>query len=200
MSRLGQLHHFRLMMKKKQTAATAELESQLNDAKTRLATQETETRKAESKFQFSVAESEKLKTGYEAEKKTWADEKTALTQRAEKAEATLQEVTTELSGLKNRVNQMVSAIFGPRSSNLNQDMLMKLKAVYTLVEKLYTGTQRTLAAISPTGQVPTLLIDVLKKLSVLPIRLEEIKRSAARAGAVTALSWSKAWVPELDPS
>ena len=39
-------------------AATAELESQLNDAKTRLATQETETRKAESKFQFSVAESE----------------------------------------------------------------------------------------------------------------------------------------------
>ena len=39
--------------------ATAELESQLNDAKTRLPTQETETRKAESKFQFSVAESEK---------------------------------------------------------------------------------------------------------------------------------------------
>ena len=39
-------------------AATAELESQLNDSKTRLATQETETRKAESKFQFSVAESE----------------------------------------------------------------------------------------------------------------------------------------------
>ena len=93
-------------------AATSELESQLNDAKIRLATQETETRKAELKFQFSVAESEKLKTSFEAEKKTWADEKTALTQRAEKAEATLQEVTTELSGLKNRVNQMVSAIFG----------------------------------------------------------------------------------------
>ena len=87
---------------------------------------------------------------------------------------------------------------GPRSSNLNQDMLMKLKVVYTLVEQLYTRTQRTLAAISPAGQVPTLLIDVLKKLSMLPVRLEEIKRSAARAGAVTALSRSKAWVPELD--
>ena len=33
-------------------------------------------------------------------------------QRAEKAEAALQEVTTELTGLKRRVSQMVSAIFG----------------------------------------------------------------------------------------
>ena len=81
-------------------AATAELESQLNDANNRLATQETETQKAESKFQFSVAESEKLKTSFEAEKKTWAEEKTALTQRAEKAEAILQEVKTELTGFK----------------------------------------------------------------------------------------------------
>ena len=89
---------------------------------------------------------------------------------------------------------------GPRSSNLNQDMLVKLKAVYTLVEQLYTGAQRALAAISPTSQPPTLLMDVLKKLSVLPIRFEEMKRSSARAGAVTALSRAKAWVPELDPS
>ena len=75
-------------------AATAELESQLNDAKTRLAAQENETRKAESKFQFSVTESEKLKTSFKAEKRTWVEERTALTQWAEKAEATLQEVTT----------------------------------------------------------------------------------------------------------
>ena len=66
-------------------AATAKLESQLNDAKTRLAAQENETRKAESKFQFSVAESEKLKTSFKAEKNTWVEEKTALTQRAKKA-------------------------------------------------------------------------------------------------------------------
>ena len=93
-------------------AATAELESQLNDAKTWLASQETETRKTESKFQFSLAESEKLKTSFEAEKKTWVEEKTALRQQADKAEATLQEVTTELTGLKRRVSQMVSYIFG----------------------------------------------------------------------------------------
>ena len=79
-------------------------------------------------------------------------------------------------------------------------MLVKLKAVYTLVEKIYTGAQRTLATISPTNQAPTLLSDVLKKHSVLPSRIEEIKRSAARAGAVTALSRAKAWRAERDPA
>ena len=56
---------------------------------------------------------------------------------------------------------------------------MKLKAVYTLVEQLYTGTQHTLATISPTNQAPTLLSDVLKQLSVLSARIKEIKRSSA---------------------
>ena len=36
----------------------------------------------------------------------------ALTQWAKKVEAALEEVTTELSGLKRHVSQMVSAIFG----------------------------------------------------------------------------------------
>ena len=79
-------------------------------------------------------------------------------------------------------------------------MLVKLKDVYTLVEQLYTGAQRALAAVSPANQAPTLLIDVLKKLSVLPARMDEMKWSSARAGAGTALSRAKAWLPELDPS
>ena len=87
---------------------------------------------------------------------------------------------------------------GPRSNNLNQDILVKLKAIYTLVEQLYTGAQHALATISPTNQAPTLLIDVLKKLSVLPARIDEMKQSSARVCAVTALSRVKAWVPELD--
>ena len=77
---------------------------------------------------------------------------------------------------------------------------MKLKVVYTLVKQLYTGAQHALVALSPTNQAPTLLIDVLKKLSVLPARMDEMKRLSARAGVVTALSWAKAWVTELDPS
>lgn len=34
---------------------------------------------------------------------------------------------------------------------------------------------------------------------MLPARVEELKRSAARAGALTALIRAKAWVPDLDP-
>ena len=91
---------------------TSQLQSQLTGVKTRLEHQESETRKADSKFQFSLAEMEKLKTSFEVERNAWAEEKTPLTQWAEKAEVALQEVTTELTSLKHRVSQMVSAIFG----------------------------------------------------------------------------------------
>ena len=40
----------------------------------------------------------------------------------------------------------------------------------------------------------------MKKLSVLPARIDEMKQSSARAGAVTALSRAKAWLTELDPA
>ena len=35
---------------------------------------------------------------------------------------------------------------------------------------------------------------------MLPARIEELKRSAARAGALTTLTRAKAWVPDLDPT
>lgn len=77
--------------------------------------QEAEIKSADSKLQLSLSETEKLKTSFTAKKKTWAEEKTLLTQRAEKAEAALEEVTTELTGLKDRVSQLVFAIFGKSS-------------------------------------------------------------------------------------
>ena len=77
--------------------ATAQLQSQLADTKTRLEHQESETRKADSKFQFSLTEIEKLKTNFDTERTAWAEERTALIQRAQKAESALQEVTTELT-------------------------------------------------------------------------------------------------------
>ena len=89
--------------------------SQLTDAKTRLTDQEAEIKTADSKLQLSLSETEKLKTSLTAKKKSWAEEKTLLIQRAEIAQAALEEVTTELTGLKNRVSQMVSAIFGKSS-------------------------------------------------------------------------------------
>ena len=33
---------------------------------------------------------------------------------------------------------------------------------------------------------------------MLPARLDELKRSAARSGALTALIWAKAWIPDLE--
>ena len=93
-------------------ATISQFESDIADLKNRLAAQEIEIQKANSKFEFSVSAQEKLKKKFEAEKKAWADEKTALLSQAEQAEATLTERTAELSGLKRHVSQMVSAIFG----------------------------------------------------------------------------------------
>ena len=68
------------------------------------------------------------------------------------------------------------------------------------MEQLYTGSQHALATVALSNEVPTLLVDVLKKLSVLPQRFNGLRRSSTRAGAMDALSRAKAWLPELDPT
>ena len=78
-------------------------------------------------------------------------------------------------------------------------MRMKLKAAYTIVEQLYNGAQRAIAAISYTKQPPSLIREILDKLSVVPQRAEEIKQSAAIASASIALSRAKAWQAKLNP-
>ena len=93
-------------------AACKKFEADISELKNRLKTQETETRKANAKFESSVAAQEKLKKKFEAERKTWAEEKAALVSRAEQAEKALSERTAELSCLKRHVSQMVAAIFG----------------------------------------------------------------------------------------
>ena len=92
--------------------ALSELNSQLTDTKTRLANQESEIKSSTSQLQISLSETEKLKTDFAVKVKTWADEKILLTRRAETAETTLKEISTELNSLKGRVSQMVAAIFG----------------------------------------------------------------------------------------
>ena len=93
-------------------ATISQFESELAVLNNRLETQDLETQKANSKFEFSVSENEKVKKNFELEKKAWADEKASLVTRAETAEASLAEATTELSNLKRQISQMVSAIFG----------------------------------------------------------------------------------------
>ena len=84
----------------------------MTDLKSRLEAQETETQKADTKFKFSISEQEKLKKEFETEKKSWADERTTLINRAEKAQASLEEATGELTSLKRHVSQIVWEIFG----------------------------------------------------------------------------------------
>src|SRR6266516_4738456 len=78
-------------------------------------------------------------------------------------------------------------------------MRKKLKAAYTLVEQLYTSAQRVICATTHKKPPLSLIKAVLEKLSVMPHRIDELKRLAARAGAITALSQAKAWQADLDP-
>ena len=68
------------------------------------------------------------------------------------------------------------------------------------MEQLYTRSQRALAVVALSNEVPTHLADVLRRLAMLPQRFQELRRASARAGAIAALSRAKAWLPELDPA
>ena len=46
-------------------------------------------------------------------------------------------------------------------------------------QQLYTGAQRIICTASHNKPAPTLIQDTLMKLSVLPARVEELKKSAA---------------------
>ena len=78
-------------------------------------------------------------------------------------------------------------ISGTHIGHLGSDVRKKLKAAYTLVEQLYTGAQRIICTASHNKSAPTLIQDTLMKLSMLPARVEELKKSAARTGAINAL-------------
>src|SRR3954468_20704832 len=90
-------------------------------------------------------------------------------------------------------------VAGTRINHLGSVVRMKLKAAYTLIEQLYTGAQRIISTASHNNPAPNLIQDTLKRLSMLPSRVEELKKSAARTGAINALIRAKAWVSDFDP-
>ena len=83
-------------------------------------------------------------------------------------------------------------------THLGDDVRRKL--TYTLVEQLYAGAQRAISAISHNKPAPTTIQGTLEKLSILPTRIVEVKKSSARAGSLMALTRAKAWVPDFDPA
>ena len=93
---------------------------------------------------MNLSETETLKTSFAAKEKTWGNEKTLLTRRAETAETTLKEISTELNNLKGRVSQMVVAIFGKPSELILNIIFVKLE--YDLptdsVKNIYRSTKQ----------------------------------------------------------
>ena len=83
-------------------------------------------------------------------------------------------------------------------AHLGSDMRMKLRAAYTLIEQLFSGSQRAICTAAYNKPAPTLIKDTLEKLGMLPARIVELKRAAARVGALTALIRAKAWIPDLE--
>ena len=57
---------------------------------------------------------EKLKETFKKERADWDTEKAALAKKAEDVEAALKLVVEELTGLKQQINAMTSAVFGKR--------------------------------------------------------------------------------------
>jgi hypothetical protein len=55
--------------------------------------------------------------------------------------------------------------------------LVKLKAIYTLLEQLYSGSLRVIMAAKGGKEAPTLIKDVLKQLSTIPKQLKEWRMS-----------------------
>ena len=55
---------------------------------------------------------EQLKDGFKGERAAWETERETLLKRAEDAEAALNPVREELTGLKRQINAMTSAVFG----------------------------------------------------------------------------------------
>ena len=92
---------------------------------------------------------------------------------------------------------MLDYLAGERSRQLSSNSLVELKVAYSLAEQLYCRTLYTIKAMLTEKSIPTHMKGVIELLSTLPKQVEELKRSAARKGAMAALSRSLAFAPEL---
>ena len=86
--------------------------SQIVDLRANLKTQQAETTKAKDELKTALTTMEQLKEWFKSEQANWDTEKDGVVKRGETAEAALELVTEELSGLKRQINDMTSAIFG----------------------------------------------------------------------------------------
>ena len=76
--------------------------------------------------------------------------------------------------------------------------IMKLNAIFTYVEQLFTRSVFAIMAVKNLKYPPRNIKDMLKQLSTVPQCVTEYWKSAARAGANIALAHAKSYFPELD--
>ena len=105
-------------------------ETQIADLQENLKSQQTETSKAKEELTSALSVMEQLKKDFKKERADWATEKSALTKRAEDAEAALKPVVDELTSIKRHVHAMTAAIFGKPACLLNWLCLLTESPVY----------------------------------------------------------------------
>ena len=93
-------------------AEQSKKESQTADLQENIKSQQVETSKSKEELTSALAAMEKLKESFKSERAVCDTEKATLLKRAEDAEAALNPVAEELTGLKRQINAMTTAVFG----------------------------------------------------------------------------------------
>ncbi|KAI5018563.1 hypothetical protein ZWY2020_043451 [Hordeum vulgare] len=187
------------LMKFKHEESVTQTESALADLRKNLAEQQDARSESERKYHLVLAELERMKADHQKlEKKAKADQ-AAILKCAQQAEGKLEAAQQELSGLKKHISNMTVAMFGSRAANLPYDCMLKLKAMYTFTEQLYTGRVLTIKAMMGSKEPIKSFKNMLSCLSTLPPQIEELKRSAAGKGVLNTLNRCLAYAPELKP-
>ena len=96
----------------------------INELRNRLAEIESAASKAKKDLQVSLKTAEDLKKFFEEERAAFEVQKKELEKRAKDAEEALNPVTEELTGLKQQIELMTSAIFG--KYNLNSCFILAI--------------------------------------------------------------------------
>ena len=86
--------------------------SQIADLQENIKSQQAETSKAKDELTSALEAMEKMNESFKNERAGWDTEKTTLLKWAEDAEAALNPVAEELTGLKQQINAMTAAVFG----------------------------------------------------------------------------------------
>jgi hypothetical protein len=74
----------------------------------------------------------------------------------------------------------------------------QLKAAYTLLEQLYTGSRRAIRAAFYRKEIPSTIKGVLETLSTLPAQLKIVKESATRIATMHTMARTRAHYEDID--